>query len=280
MDGSAPLRQASWDWRAAGTFTFGGAGAGLAFCAAMLAFASHEHAFAAFLLAPLLLAGGIAAVWVEQGKPKDYLRVFFHPQTSWKTREALIGALLAVVTLVATVLSFTPVLLAVVLLAAGFLYTQGRILGDAGDTRLVPLVLSTGVAEGAGLLVVVAMLTGSDAAHGALSLTILLAALRWPVWTIYRDGLPAVTARAFGERNVAVVLWAPIVLLALGAVLARFEGIVGLIGWLAALAGGLATAASGWWLKYRVLSPASASATLPAPEAAAAKPAGEEGTPG
>ena len=279
MDGSAPWRQASWDWRAAGNFTFGGAGAGLAFCAAMLGFATGEHVIAAFLLAPLLLAGGIALVWAELGRPKDFLRVFFHPQTSWKTREALIAPVLLISALVAAVLPLTLILLLVVVLAAGFLYVQGRILGEAGDVRIVPLVLSTGVAEGAALLTVVATLTFSDAAGEALRLTILLAALRWPVWTIYRDVLQATpgqaaAVRAFGETRVALVLWLPIVLLALAAV-------VPWVGAILAIIGGLATAASGWWLKYLLLTQSPPTAAFAAPEQPApAKPADGEGTPG
>lgn len=277
MDGSAPWRQTSWDWRAAGNFTFGGAGAGLAFSAAALAFASQQHVIAAFLLAALLLGGGIALVWAELGKPKDFLRVFFHPQTSWKTREALLAAALLVVTLVGAVFSFSLLMLLVVAVAGGLLYTQGRILGESGDTRLVPLVLSTGVAEGAGLLTLAALLTGSGAANAGLSLTILLAALRWPVWTIYRDGQPQAVA-AFGERQVALVLWLPIGLLAL-AVVAPATGLV-FVGWLLTLLGAIATVASGWWLKYLVLSHTAPGAALAAPDLPApARPANGEGTP-
>lgn len=278
MDGSAPWRQTSWDWRAAGNLTFGGAGAGLAFCAAALGFATGEHNIAAFLLAPLLIAAGIGLAWAELGKPKDFLRVLFHPQTSWKSREALIAPVLLVAALVAAVLPFTLVLLLVLILSGGFLYVQGRILGEAGDTRIVPLVLSTGVAEGAALLTVVATLTFSDSAAAALRLTILLAALRWPVWTIYRDGLAqgasaqGAALRAFGESRVALVLWVPIAVLALAAVVPWF-------GWLLAVLGGLATAASGWWLKYLILTGSPSAKAFVAP-LAPAKPADGEGTPG
>ena len=70
MDGSAPWRQTSWDWRAAGNFTFGGAGSGLAFVAAALALATGEQVIAAFLLAVLLVGAGFALVWAETGGQK------------------------------------------------------------------------------------------------------------------------------------------------------------------------------------------------------------------
>jgi hypothetical protein len=260
MDGSAPLRQTSWDWRAASNFTFGGAGSGLAFIAALLALAGGEHVIAGFLLAVVLVGAGFALVWDKTGQPKQFLQVFFKPQTSWKSREALIAPALLVATLVAAVLPFSPLLLLVLLLAAGLLFAQGRILGDAisipawRERSVVPLILTTGGAEGAALLTVAATLTfSSDGARAAVSLAVLLAALRWPVWTIYRDGLSigappqgAEALRAFGERRVTVVLWVPVALLAVAAVLPVF-------GWVVAIAGGLASAAAGWWLKYLII---------------------------
>ena len=259
MDGSAPWRQTSWDWRAAGNFTFAGSGSGLAFVAAALALTTGEHVIAAFLLAVLLVGAGFALVWDQTGRPKDFVKQFFSSQTSWKTREALIAPALLVVTLVAAVLPLTLVLLLVLLLSGGFLYVQGRILTDASaipawrERSIVPLILSTGAAEGAALLAVVATLTFSDGANAALRLAILLAALRWPVWTIYRDSLStgapsqaAAALRAFGEKRVAVVLWVPVALLGAAGVLPLFGSVVALIG-------GVAAAAAGWWLKYQIL---------------------------
>jgi phenylacetyl-CoA:acceptor oxidoreductase subunit 2 len=252
MDGSVPRRQTSWDWRAAGNYTFGGAGSGLAFTAALLTLATGQHVIAAFLLAPLLIGAGIALVWAELGRPKQYLQVFFHPQTSWKTREALLAPVVAVVTLVAALLPFSLVLLLVLLASGGFLYAQARSLGEGDnipvwrDRRIVPLILGTGVTEGAALLTVVATLTFSDDALPALRLAFLLAVVRWPVWTAYRDALAGGAPRAFRERRVAVVLCVPAVLLALAAVLPVFAGLVAVIG-------GVAAAMAGWWLKYVII---------------------------
>ena len=206
MDGSAPWRQTSFDWRAAGNFTFGASGAGLAFFAALLAFESGGRVIAGFLLAPLLVAAGIALVWVEIGRPKQFLHVFFHPQTPWKTREAIIAPVLVVATLVALVFPISIILLLVLAASGGFLYAQGRILTDAEGPSawryrgVVPLILSTGAAEGAALLAVVATLTFSDDALAAVRLAFLLAVLRWPMWTFYRNGLAqGAPAQAAGD---------------------------------------------------------------------------------
>ncbi len=272
MDGSAPWRQTSFDWRAAGNFTFGASGAGLAFFAALLAFESGGRVIAGFLLAPLLVAAGIALVWVEIGRPKQFLHVFFHPQTPWKTREAIIAPVLVVATLVALVFPISIILLLVLAASGGFLYAQGRILTDAEGPSawryrgVVPLILSTGAAEGAALLAVVATLTFSDDAPAAVRLAFLLAVLRWPMWTFYRNGLAqgapaqaAGTLRSFGATTVAVVLWVPTALLGLAMVLSGFAGVVAVIG-------GLGAVAAGWWLKYLIINEASPSQTYAVPD--------------
>lgn len=282
MDGSAPLRQASWDWRVAGNFTFAGAGSGLAFTAAALALATGTHVIAAFLLAVLMVGGGFAAVWAETGRPKQFLQAFFKTQTTWKTREALIAPALLVATLLAAVLPLTIDLLLVLALSGAFLYAQARILADGiaipawRERSTVPLIVGTGVAEGAALLSVAATLTFNDGAPAALRLAILLAALRWPIWTIYRDSLSvsappqaAGAVRAFSATRVAVVLWAPVALLGLGGLLPWFGSLV-------ALAGGLASAAAGWWLKYLVITETSADQGFGVPDVAAAAGAGEK----
>ena len=190
--------------------------------------------------------------------------MFFNPQTSWKTREALIAPALIVAALVAAVLPFKLVLLLVLLLSGGFLYVQGRILTDASaipawrERSIVPLIFGTGLAEGAALLTVAATLTFSDGASAGLRLAILLAALRWPLWTIYRDSLAvgappqaAAALRAFNEKRVALVLWIPVVLLGIAGVVPVFGGVVALIA-------GVAAAAAGWWLKYLIITQAPA----------------------
>ena len=265
MDGSVPLRQASLDWRVRSNITFGAAGSGLAFTAAALSVGTGGHVIAAFLLAPLLVAAGIGLVWKESGQPKQFLQVFFRSDTSWKTRETLIAPVLVVATLVAAVLPFSLLLLLVMLASAGFLYAQARTLDNDGGApagrSVLPLILGTGAAEGAALLAVVATLTFSSGAAGALRLALVLALLRWLTWTIYRDGLGEAAPRAFGETRVAVMLWAPIGLLAVAVLLPGF------IGGLVAILAGLAAAGAGWWLKSVVLgqTPSVPGLDLPAP---------------
>ena len=98
--GPEPWQQRHWDWRAAGNFVCGGAGAGLIVYAAI--FGAATPAFAALVLAGLALVGlGLFCVWLEIGRPLRALHVFFNPRTSWMTREAFVATLLFPVALAA-----------------------------------------------------------------------------------------------------------------------------------------------------------------------------------
>ncbi len=78
--------QTQWDWRAAGTFRVGGAGCGLIL---MTAAASYPHSppLSLALQALAFIGLGLFMVWLEIGRPWRALHNFFHPQTSWMTRE-------------------------------------------------------------------------------------------------------------------------------------------------------------------------------------------------
>jgi phenylacetyl-CoA:acceptor oxidoreductase subunit 2 len=86
---SSPPRQTSWDVRAAANFACGGAGAGLIVAAALAG--ERGEALALLIVAALaLVAAGLLSVWNETGRPLRALHVFFHPQTSWMSREAFV----------------------------------------------------------------------------------------------------------------------------------------------------------------------------------------------
>src|SRR5208282_142048 len=86
----APRLQRSWDSRAACNFIGGGSGTGLLLAAA-LAFAAGGSYFIAGSLAIALIGFGLSMVWLEIGRPLRALNVFFHPQTSWMSREAILA---------------------------------------------------------------------------------------------------------------------------------------------------------------------------------------------
>ncbi len=151
--GPNPWQQTQWDWRAAGNFMGGGAGAGLIACAAL----AGASAPALLLLTGMALVGtGLFCVWLEIGRPLRALRVFVNPRSSWMSREAIVATLLMPTTLAAT-LGLPGSRWVAGALALAFVYCQARILRAARgipawrQPLVVPLIVLTGLTEGAGI---------------------------------------------------------------------------------------------------------------------------------
>jgi len=195
--GPNPWQQAHWDWRAAGNFMCGGAGAGLLVFTALSG--ATGLALTLLALAGMGLIGlGLLCVWLEIGRPWRAMNVMRRPGSSWMSREAMAAPLVFVLGLgvAAGVQAWTPLLL---LAALGFLYCQSRIVQAAKgipawrEPLTVPLLAVTGLAEGAGLF----WLSGVAPARGAMLLAAIFAALlvaRWLLWRSWRDRLARVAA--------------------------------------------------------------------------------------
>ncbi len=257
--GPDPWQQTQWDWRAAGNFVCGGAGAGLI----VLGVVSGAQGLArvTLLLAGLALVGaGLLCVWLEIGRPLRALHVFFNPRTSWMTREAFVAALLMPVAL-ATALGLVEFRSLAAVLALGFVYCQARIVQGAKgipawrEPLVVPLLVLTGLAEGAGLLLLLqpAHASSQPLLLGFIGALVLGRALLWPV---YRQRLAASAApRALAALD-AAGNWMqhtgsiiPLLLIALAT-----SGVAGdpLRAVLLALAGVL-IAATGAWFKFTLI---------------------------
>ena len=153
--GPNPWQQAHWDWRAAGNFICGGAGGGL--LAFTILSGTMDLAAILLLLAGLGLVGlGLLCVWLEIGRPLRAMNVFFNPGGSWMSREALVSVLLFGLGL-GMVLGVRAWAAPVVVLSLAFIYCQARIVQAAKgipawrEPLTVPLLVTTGLAEGAGL---------------------------------------------------------------------------------------------------------------------------------
>jgi phenylacetyl-CoA:acceptor oxidoreductase subunit 2 len=257
--GPNPWQQTNWDWRAAGNFMCGGAGAGLIVFTVLSG--AQGLVRAGLLVGGLALVGlGLLCVWLEIGRPLRALHVFFNPRTSWMSREAFTAALLFPCTLAA---AFGPagfVWLAFVL-ALLFVFTQSRILLAARgipawrEPLVVPLIIGTGLAEGGGLFF------AADALHqaGTQPLLILFGALvlaRVLLWFAYRRAL---ALRVAARANLALdhagrILQIVGTLLPLALIIVMAQGVlpVAAVGPLVAIAG-LAAALAGAWVKYMLI---------------------------
>lgn len=256
---AAARRQRHWDWRAAGNFIGGGTGAGLVLTCALAAWlAPGEPATRWALLAGMACVGaGLSLVWLEIGKPWRALNVFFHPQTSWLTREGILAGPLLVCTLLAAWSGAVAPLAGAALLAAGYLYCQARILRASraipawSHPRVVPLIVACGLAEGSAAW----LLLAGAGSRALLALALAATLARELAREAYRRGLvdsaaPAPTLAWFTHPVTRTLQG--LRLLAALLMLALLVGGAGPSGWAGpvagAVAGGLALA-GGWGLK-------------------------------
>jgi phenylacetate-CoA ligase len=221
--GIAPAHQQHWDWKAAGNFICGGAGAGLFLFAALAGPGAFQPLGA---LALAIIALGLLLLLFKIGRPWRALYVLRQPQRSWMAREAWIaGALFPLGAL--AVWTEAPALVVVAAIAAGlFLVSQAMILREAKgipawrNPLIVPLIVSTGLAEGTGLyLAATALLPSLTLVAGSIAAA--LALLRAWLWRLYlgalrREAAPARSLdvlSAFGPRLSLIGLALPILLM-------------------------------------------------------------------
>lgn len=229
--------QRYWDTRAAANFALGGSGSGLLLFAPFLP--SPEIVLWAGMI---LVALGLGAVWLEIGRKLRAIHVFFNPFTSWMTRESFCAAVLFIAGLTFLATGGRALLFVTAIAAAAFLYCQARILHAAKGIpawrapQVVPLVVSTGLAEGAGLALFFAAPWGLRAALAALVLA------RFLAWRAYRASVKAAALEPPGRA------------LVLGGTIAAFALVLisHLIPWAGVLAG-LAAVVPGWWLKHALV---------------------------
>jgi phenylacetyl-CoA:acceptor oxidoreductase subunit 2 len=180
-----------------------------------------------------LVALGLFLVLLKIGRPARFIAVLRQPQRSWMTREAWVAVFFFPLAFAATGLESPALMLVAGLPALAFLFSQAMILREARGIpawrtpAVVPLLVATGLAEGAGLLLTAAAtaLTAASALVGAIALAALaLAAVRAWSWRAY---LISLHAEGAPERALAVLdafrpwllglgLVAPAVLIAIG----------------------------------------------------------------
>lgn len=233
--------QTNWDARAALNFLCGGAGAGLMIATALV----HPREPAWPILLSLALVGcGLSAVWLELGKPLRALHVFFNPFTSWMARESFAAVVLFAAGIAA--LLIPEVIYGAALAAAAFLFCQVRMLQGAKGipawraAQTLPLLLATGLAEGAGL----ALLFTTDGVALTLFAGVVIArALAW--------------ARYWGAVRSAPLEPAGRMLIQIGTAAALALALAGMFFAPAAWLAGFAALATGWNLKFALVMRAS-----------------------
>lgn len=252
--GPSPRQQGNWDARAATNFMAGGVGSGFIVAHALAGGAASWP----WLVGGALVGLGLFAVWLEIGRPLRAINVFRNPGSSWMTREAMAAVVLFSL-LALALLGVRAAAWAAGLTALVFAYCQARIVrGATGITtwrepKVVPLLVATALAEGAGLYVLVHAGRAPAIVGGVLVAALVARLVTWHAW---RRRL-VTAARALAQIDQAGRVCNGTTLLALAAaVVAVLTPPVStappLAPWLWAAAGGLALA-GGLWFKFTLV---------------------------
>jgi len=256
--GVEPFHQQHWDWKAAGNFVCGGMGTGLLLFAAAAAL-WNASSFDLTWVALALVGLGLFLVLLKIGRPSRSIYVLRQPGRSWMAREAWIATALFPVGLFATWFKSAPLLLTAAALGLMYLFSQAMILRSAKGipawrtSRVVPLMVATGIAEGSGLFLIATQTVPSLAASASIAAVAaaIVAVIRAWLWNFYDAGLrskgaPLRTLAVFdGWRRwfIGLGFVLPVVLIALGFV-------AGAVAPALFVVAGLCIAGSGAVLKY------------------------------
>jgi phenylacetyl-CoA:acceptor oxidoreductase subunit 2 len=255
--GVEPWHQRPWDWKAAGNFMCGGTGIGL------YTFAAVATVFGAPLLplvplATLLVAVGLFLVLLKIGRPLRFAYVLRQPQRSWMAREAWLALIFFPLAALAFWFDLRPLLLLATIAGLLFLFSQAMMLKEAKgipawrEPLIVPLIITTGLAEGGGLFVALmapfAPLMSSQIAAAAVLLLVAVRAFAWHAYlgALRAEGAPTRTLQILDAARIRLFLFGlvlPITLIASGFF------ITGAAVPLFAL-GGLCAFFTGWALKF------------------------------
>ena len=203
------VHQRYWDWRAACNFMFGGTGGSLMFLTAAASYPESPPGLLG-LVSLIIVGAGLALVWLEIGRPGRFLNVFLNFRTSWMTREAVAAAILFALA-AAGVQWRLPAFIGLAGLAGlAFLYCQAMMLRASKGVpawrlpAILPLVMSTGLSEGAGLLLLLFALTPAVPAWLSAVLLALTVLRAWAWWS-YKAGLAGANAVRSGPQVLAGV---------------------------------------------------------------------------
>ncbi len=207
--GVEPWHQKHWDWKAAGNFLCGGAGAGL-FGVATIASFFGIPALLPALAALAVIACGLGLLIFKIGRPWRFMYVLRQPQRSWMSREAWVAGLLFPLALLALWSGNRIALVAAALVGLIFLFCQGMILEQAKgipawrNPRVIALIMATGLAEGCSLFLLLAAFVPPLAAAAkpvAIALAVLALVRIWTWWrylgALESGGAPTRTLEIF-----------------------------------------------------------------------------------
>ncbi|MBZ0218020.1 MAG: hypothetical protein K8F25_15795 [Fimbriimonadaceae bacterium] len=252
-----PTQQSYWDWRVAGNFVFGGTGTGI------LVFTFLNLAQGSFFLPTLgglaVIALGLFLVWTEIGRPFRFLNVLRNPWTSWMSREAWAAGFLFAAGLAALVFEIKLLLGLSALFALAFLFSQAKMLVRSRgipawrEPAILPLVLATGLCEGAAALLIFEQVW-THSFNSLAYLVALLVMVRAICYRVYSErlkngGAPTEVCNLLKFTN--IVVYVPGTLIPLGLLAAAYLAPAYAAPLL--IFAGLPALVAGWELKFRIV---------------------------
>jgi len=256
-----PVQQSFWDWRAAGNFIFGGSGSGLILWAAA-GYALGLGGPLPLLVGAAMIALGLTLVWFEIGRPERFINVLRNPRTSWMSREAWVALALLPLCFGALLPATWFIAAPLMLLAALFVYCQGRILTASTGVALwrrrktTWITVITGLSEGLALFFILAQFTSdlpTDTGmvlQSGMLIMIVFRALGWRIWYAALAGSAPKDAHTQLSRFEKPFLLAghvlPLVLIAAAWMIAPLAALFHVIT-------GVAVVFMGWRLKYLLI---------------------------
>ncbi|MCP4426718.1 MAG: phenylacetyl-CoA:acceptor oxidoreductase [Chloroflexi bacterium] len=256
-----PQHQSPWDWRAGIQFICGGTGTGLLFFTALAGLQDSAWLLRGGIPALVFVATGLFFVWIKLGRRWRFHLVVLNPFTSWISREAFFSLPLMALGAIGVLFELPIVALIGSLFGLGFLYAQAQMLfGAKGipawrEPLIVPLIVLTGLVEGAGLFLVITAVSSPSPLTWTPIVLLLLIAIRFGIWRAYHQKLstpgaaPSKTTAVLNKINQPIMLFGhglPLILLIIGFIVPAIAPVTGAVAGLAALLGG-------WYCKFMLV---------------------------
>ncbi len=209
---TAPLHKQHRNWRVAGNLMGGGTGSGLMIAASALSL--QDAPVGNWPLVALGLIGpGFFLVFLGRGRlPRAPLNTLLNLQTSWMTLEAITGLVLFSLGLISYFTGSANVFALAGVAGSVFLYCQARNLTGptaipaGGHIASLPLMLSTGVAEGIAVYLIAGPHLGQpeNTMQPAITAMLVVLAVRAVAWRRYVGAMTGDAPPATSEALDAV----------------------------------------------------------------------------
>jgi len=204
-------QQEAWRWQAAVNFILVGAGTGF-YLFSFLVTVFEDTPFAMSkpisygLLAPILVTMGFLTLTTEAGRPSRGIYLFRNIRHAWLSRETFFFSVfvpIAILDLFIPNLVFRALSIAS---ALALMSSQGSILYQiraitTWNVLLVPVFfISSGLASGGGVFLLIGGLTGSPLILSAIITVMAALSANLAIWFLYLNWIPSITFRAAIER--------------------------------------------------------------------------------